>query len=197
MISRENAVNLIEEHVKNKNIIKHMYATEALMGAVYDFLKEKGALDANLGGTKEEWTLAGLLHDGDYCDEVSHDKQGIQITQWARDKGYEIPDEVAHAMVAHNWHNTGAEPKTLMDWTIFCGDSLTGLIVATALVLPNKKIADVTVERILKRFREPNFAKGTRRDEIAMCQEKIGLSLEEFITISLKSMQAVAEEIGL
>src|SRR3989339_1001461 len=185
MISKEQSLGLIREHVKNENIVKHMLALKALMEGIYDELKNRGKSEQGLSGTKEEWGIAGLLHDGDYCEGVPDNMQGIQITKWAREKAYEIPENIAYTMAAHNWHNTGAEPKTLMDWTIFCGDSLTGLIVATALVLPNKKIADVTVERILKRFREPNFAKGTRRDEIAMCQEKIGLSLEEFITISL------------
>ncbi|KKU16265.1 MAG: metal dependent phosphohydrolase, partial [Parcubacteria group bacterium GW2011_GWC1_45_9] len=88
-------------------------------------------------------------------------------------------------------------PKSLMDWTIFCGDSLTGLIVASALVLPEKKLKDLTPERVLRRFKEPAFAKGTRRDEIKMCEEKLGLTLEEFVSVSLKSIQEIAEEIGM
>ncbi|MCL5090713.1 MAG: hypothetical protein M1514_01750 [Patescibacteria group bacterium] len=116
---------------------------------------------------------------------------------WAREKGYEVPENIAYAMAAHNWHNTNCEPKTLMDWTIFMGDSLTGLIVASALVLPSKKLADVTPEIVLRRFKEPKFAAGTRREDIAMSEEKIGLSLEEFIKVSLEAMQKIAGEIGL
>lgn len=193
MINREQALNLISEHVANKNIVKHMMALEALMGGIYEILKEK----SNLGGTKEEWLMAGLLHDGDYTPEVSVDKQGIQITEWAREKGLEVPENVAYAMAAHNWHNTGCEPKTLLDWTIFMGDSLTGLIVASALVLPDKKLASVTSDIVLRRFKEPKFAAGTRREDIALCQEKLGLSLEEFVKISLESLQKIAGEIGL
>lgn len=178
---------MIEEHVENKNIIKHMLALEAVMGALCD----------KLGGVKEEWQLAGLLHDGDYCGRVPIEKQGIKITQWAREKGFEVPENVAHAMAAHNWHNTGVEPKNLMDWAIFCSDSLTGLIVACALVLPTKKLADVSVKMILKKFKSPSFAAGTRRDDIILCQEKLGLSLEEFVSISLKAMQGIAKDLGL
>lgn len=187
MITRNQAIGLIEEHVENKNIIKHMFALEAVMGALSD----------KLGGNKEEWMMAGLLHDGDYCDSVPAEKQGIEITQWAREKGYEIPESVAHAMAAHNWDNTGVEPNSSMDWSIFCADSLTGLIVACALVLPDKKLSDVTVERVMKKFGQKSFAAGTRREDIALCQEKLGISLEDFIAISLKAMQEVSSEIGL
>ena len=197
MITKDQALSLINEHVSNKNIVKHMLATEALMGGVYDELKKRGRSDQELGGTKEEWMMAGLLHDGDYCESVPMEKQGVQITQWAREKGYDVSENVAQAMAGHNWHNTGVEPKNLMDWTIFLGDSLTGLIVAATLVLPSKKLADLTVESVLKRFKEKSFAKGTRREDIVMSEEKLGLSLEEFVTISLKAMQDISQELGL
>jgi len=197
MLTRDQASALISQHVTNKNIIKHSLALEALMDGVYEELKSRGKPDKELGGTKEEWMMAGLLHDGDYCEEVPAEKHGLQITEWARQKGLEIPENVAYAMAAHNWHGNGIEPKTLMDWTIFMGDSLTGLIVATTLVLPSKKLAEVTPEMVLRRFKELKFAAGTRREDIAMCQEKIGLSLEEFVRVSLEAMQEHAEELGL
>lgn len=197
MITKEQALSLINEHVTNKNIVKHMLATEALMAGVYEELKKRGRSDQELGGSREEWMMAGLLHDGDYCENVPMEKQGVQITQWAREKGYEVPENVSHAMAAHNWHGTNVEPKTSMDWAIFMGDSLTGLIVATTLVLPRKKLSEVTPEMVLRRFKEPKFAAGTRREDIKMCQEKIGLSLEEFVKIALESMQRICSEIGL
>ncbi len=197
MITKDQALGLVREHVKQENIVKHMIAVESLMAGVYDELKKRGKNDAELAGTKDEWAMAGLLHDGDYCEGVPDNQQGIQIIAWAKEKGYEIPDNVAHATAAHNWSNTGVKPESLMDWTIFCGDSLTGLIVASALVVPSKKLSDVTTQSVLKRFKEKSFARGTRREEIAMCQEHLGLTLEEFISISLASMQEHHEEIGL
>lgn len=196
MITREQALNLISEHVTNKNIVKHMMALEALMGGVYDELKKRGKSDVELGGSKEEWMMAGLLHDGDYCEQVPPEKQGVQITQWAKEKGYSIPENVAYAMAAHN-SATGVTPKSLMDWTIFMGDSLTGLIVAATLVLPSRKLADLTVANVLNRFKEKSFAKGTRREDILLSQEKIGLSLEEFVKVSLEAMQGISNELGL
>lgn len=194
MITREQALSLIREHVKNENIVNHMLATEALMSGLYDFLAACGEKD--LGGSKEEWMMAGLLHDGDYCDQVPPEKQGIQITEWAREKGYQIPDNVAQTMAAHN-NVTGVKPQTKMDWAIFCGDTLTGLIVATALVRPDKKLASVKVKSVMKKFKDKSFAKGTRREDIQKCEEKLGLSLSDFVEISLKAMQNISDELGL
>ena len=191
MITHDQALTLIRAHVKNENIVKHMLALGAVMAALHDKLQPTD------GSTRQEWFIAGLLHDGDYCDEVPADKQGIQITAWAKEAGFIIPDQVAHAMAAHNRSNTGVEPESFFDWAIFCADSLTGLIVASALVIPSKKLADVKVSSVLKRFRESGFARGTRREDIALCQEKLGLSLEEFVSISLTAMQNIAGDIGL
>ncbi len=195
MISRQQALEFLNKKIENKNIIKHMIACEALMAGVYEALVAKGEKD--LRGTQEEWMMAGLLHDGDYCPEVPPEKQGVQITQWLREEGFEIPQNVAQTMAAHNWKNTGVEPKTKMDWALFCGDSLTGLIVAATLVLPTKKLVDLTVQNVLNRFKEKSFARGTRRDDIALCQEKLGLTLEEFIEIALGAMQGVSKDLGL
>lgn len=197
MISRDEALSLIGEHVRNKNIIKHMFAAEALMGAVYIILKSKGKSNKELGGTKEEWMLTGLLHDGDYCEEVPVAMQGVQIALWAKDAGFEISENVSYAMASHNRENTGVEPKSLMDWALFIGDSLTGLIVAATLVTPSKKLSDVTVASLLKKFKQKSFAAGTRRGDILLCQEKLGLSLEEFVDISLKAMRGISKELGL
>lgn len=196
MISREQALKFLEEKISNKNIIKHMLACEALMEGVYDALVTRKE-EKNLGGTKEEWMMAGLLHDGDYCEEVPPQRQGIQISEWLKESGYEVPENVVYAMAAHNWKNTGIEPKTKMDWALFCGDSLTGLIVAATLVLPSKKLADLTVQNVLNRFKEKSFARGTRREDIMMCEEKLGLKLDEFIEITLSAMQRISSELGL
>lgn len=197
MITKEQALSLIKEHVSNGNIVKHMLAAEALMGGVYDELKSPGRTDEELGGTKEEWQIAGLLHDGDYCASVPMEKQGVQISEWVKASGFDLPENVAHAMAAHNRRATGVEPQNLMDWTLFLGDSLTGLIVASVLVLPSKKINDLTVESVLKHFKEKSFAKGTRREDIVLCEEKLGLTLPEFVTITLHSMQKISSDLGL
>ena len=187
MIRREEALGYLNKTVENKNIIKHMLATEAMMRA----------LASKFGENVDEWGMSGLLHDGDYSPSVPVAKQGIFVTEQLRQEGFEIPDNVAEAMAAHNWNNNSIEPRSKMDWALFCGDSLTGLIVAGALILPSKKLADLTVESVMKRFKEPNFAKGTRREEIAMCEEKLGIPLKEFVRITLEAMKEISQELGL
>lgn len=187
MISREEALKIVRENVKNENIVKHMLAVEAIMRALSrKFEPEK----------EEEWAMAGLLHDGDYVESVPPEKQGIEIANWVREKGFDLPEEVAQAMAAHN-KATGVKPESKMDWSIFCSDSLTGLIVATALVRPDKKLASVKVKSVMKKFKDKSFARGTRREDIKMCEEKLGLSLREFLEIGLKAMKEIAVELGL
>ena len=194
MMKKDEVLAFLNSKISNKNIIKHMVATWAMMGGVYDYLSLKGKDD--LGGTKEEWQMTGLLHDGDYREEVPMERQGIQVSEDLKKEGFDVPGNVTHAMAAHN-KATGVQPESLMDWAIFCGDSLTGLIVATALILPNKKLAEVTPERVLRRFKEKSFAKGTRREEIVLCEEKLSLPLVEFVKISLTAMQEISNELGL
>jgi len=187
-MDRDEALKIVEENVPQQNIVKHMLATEAVMGALGEkFEPEKVG----------EWKLAGLLHDGDYSEDVPAERQGIQIAEWVEAKGFKLSSEVKHAMAAHNCSNTKVMPESKMDWSLFCCDTLTGLITACALILPEKKLADVTVERVLKRFKEPKFAAGTRREDIKLCEENLGMSLNEFVGISLKAMQGIAPALGL
>ncbi|OGD63715.1 hypothetical protein A2160_03470 [Candidatus Beckwithbacteria bacterium RBG_13_42_9] len=188
MITSDEAHKLMEELVPEINIRKHLLATEAVMRALAQKFEPK---------KEEEYALAGLLHDGDYNEKTPIEKQGIEVAKIIKDKGYEINPAIEQAMAGHNWDNNHVEPKTKMDWSLFCCDSLTGLIVATTLVRPEKKLALVEVKSVMKKFKDKSFAAGTRREEIAMCQEKLGIPLEEFVAIALKAMQGIAKELGL
>ena len=205
MISREDALAFVNEQIENKNIVKHMLALEACMIALAGELKVQsadppgGEAGLKVGEEIDEgvWGLAGLLHDADYTDAVPPEQQGVRVTGMLREQGHEIPEELAHAMAAHNASNTGVQPESLMDWAIFCADSLTGLIVATTLVRPDKKLSSVTVESVLKKFKSPSFASGTRREDIALCEENLGLSLAKFVGICLSAMQEISADLGL
>lgn len=188
MITRKEAYKFLESQITNKNIIKHMLATEVIMMVLAKrFEPDK----------KEEWAISGLLHDADYKPDVPESEQGIRVSAMIREAGFEIPETVRHCMAAHNREATKVEPVSKMDWSLFCCDSLTGLIVATTLVRPEKKLSLVTVENIQKKFKEKSFASGTRRDDIALCGEKLGIPLDEFIKIGLEAMTAISKELGL
>jgi len=189
------------EAVKNQlepNIFNHSLAVEACMGAIHDYLQAQGSLDAN-SEMREEWTLAGLIHDIDYSGEfkTDHPKKTREVLV---KYGLEISDTVEAIVKAHAPEITGVQPKTKAQWAINCVDSLTGLITAVAYVYPTKKLIDVKLSSVVKRFlKEPKFASGTRREQVAMCAktETLNIPIEKFIEINLLAMQAVASEIGL
>lgn len=146
---------------------------------------------------EEKWGITGLLHDMDYelAQKTNQlDKHGILLF---KDGEVELPDDIAYAIMAHNYHNTRVMPRSDMDWAIASGDQLTGLIVAAALVLPEKKLQNLTVESILKRFKEKSFARGADRNEILNCESKLDIPLEEFVGITLKAMQSIHTDLEL
>jgi predicted hydrolase (HD superfamily) len=180
------------------NIYYHSLALEACMGGIYDYLHSQGQIDPS-EPSRDDWLLAGLIHDIDYSGEYKdfHPNKTVEVLH---KHGLEIPDVVLGMVKAHAPDLTGVTLKTKADWAIFCADSLTGLIVAVALVYPSKKLADVKLSSVVKRFlKEPKFAAGTRRSEVAMCSNGEGLNipLEKFIEICLLAMQKIAGDMGL
>ncbi|MBE0415654.1 MAG: HDIG domain-containing protein [Dehalococcoidia bacterium] len=183
-MTRDEALDSIMANVENRNLINHMLATEAIMRA----------LARRFGEDEEEWGLTGLLHDIDVelteGDMTAHSKLGADI---ARELG--ASEEMAHAILCHNEAH-GFLPKTLLDKAICCADPLTGLVVAGALVRPEKKLEGLTTKSLMKRFGEKRFAAGADREQIAKCSE-LGLELKEFIELGLEAMRGIAEELGL
>jgi len=186
------------EKTLEKNIFYHSLALETCMGGIYDYLKTNNQLDQN-EPPKEDWLLSGLIHDIDYVGEFKEFHPN-KTKEALKKLDLEIPDSINQIVKAHAPSITNINPTSKAQWAIFCADSLTGLIIAVAMVYPSKKLSDVKVSSVLKRFlKEPRFAAGTRRDEVAQCELKEGLNipLEKFIEICLTSMQQIAPEIGL
>lgn len=183
-MERKYAILAVESNVEDASTIKHMLATEAVMRA----------LAKRLGEDEDEWGLAGLLHDIDVelteDDPKSHSTLGADM---ARDLG--AGDAVAKAILCHNEMH-GIPCGTPMEKALYCCDPLTGLITASAMVRPDKKIAGLDIESLKRRYKENRFAAGAHREQIALCSE-IGLELDEFLKIGLKAMQKVADKLGL
>ena len=185
MLSYDEALNEIKKRVPNKNLIKHMIATAAAMRAWAEYFNED----------PERWELVGLLHDidlGETNDMHVHSIRGAEIVK--NELGID-DEEIYWAIYTHNDAH-GVEPKSLMGQVLRAVDPLTGLIVAATLVLPSKKIKDLKVKSVLKRFKEKRFAAGASRELIKTCED-FDVDLETFIEITLKAMQGVADEIGL
>jgi len=191
----------IYEAAKNnleQNIFYHSLALEACLAGIYDYLQSRGELGSD-EPPKEDWLLAGLSHDIDYGGEFKAEHPRKTIEALAK-YGLQVSDSVLSMIKAHAPELTGQQPQNKAQWAILCADSLTGLIMACALILPTKKLADVKLASVLKRFlKDPKFAAGTRRQEVARCVEPEGLNIpvEKFCDICLTSMQNIASEIGL
>lgn len=183
-MTREEALKLVKEKIKNNNLVKHCLAVESCMRALAHHFNEN----------EEKWALAGLLHDIDYeKTKDDPDQHSILGAQMLEEMG--LDKEITEAVKTHNEMH-GIDPQSLMAKVLFTLDPLTGLIVAATLVLPSKKINDLTTENVLNRFKEKAFARGANREIIQKCSD-FGLELEEFIDISLRAMQGISNDLGL
>ena len=183
-MNREQALNLVKSKIQNQNLIKHCLAVEACMQVLAKYFDED----------QEKWGLTGLLHDIDYEEtKNSPEKHSIVGAEMLEKMG--LDKEIIEAIKTHNEIH-GIEPETKMAKALFSVDPLTGLIVAATLVMPDKKISNLTVKNILNRFKVKSFAKGANREIIKKCED-IGLDLKEFIDICLRAMQGISRELGL
>lgn len=183
-MKRDEALNLLKENIKNENLIKHCLASEAVMKAI---AKEMG-----MESSEEEFAMAGLLHDLDF-EKVPHNVHGKEVSKILQGKIFN--QRILHAIEAHN-PMTGVKSEGFLDYALICGETVTGLIVASALVMPDKKIPSVNLDSLKKKFNDKSFAAKVPRESILMC-EKIDIKLDRFLEISLKAMQEIASEIGL
>jgi len=180
------------------SVLNHSLALEACMGGLYDYLLTNNGL-TDSEPKKEEWMLAGLLHDIDYSGEFKPTHPQKTLEALAK-YGLTISETIHNIIKAHAPDLTGYQPKNKAEWSIFCADSLTGLIMAVAFVYPSRKLADVKLSSVIKRLlKEPKFAAGTRREDIKKCIDPAGLNLpvEKFVEICFEAMKKVAAEIEL
>lgn len=184
-ISRPEACDLMKKYLPQDNMQKHSLATEAVMRA----LAEK------LGFDPDVWGIAGLLHDLDYSETKDHmEKHGLLTEQILKEKG--VSKEITDAIKSHNADNLEFERKEIFEHAITCAECITGMIVATTLVYPDKKIAGVKPKSITKRMKQKEFARSVNRDYILEC-EKIGIPLADFAVLSLDAMKGIGEDLGL
>lgn len=159
------------------------------------------SLAKRFGEDPEAWGIAGLLHDADYemlkgSKRATKDHTKLTI-EWL--KKLQASTDITDAIAAHAWGyvDDAPQPKSKMQWALYCCDELTGLIVATALVKPDKKLSSVTVESVMKKWDEKSFAAGVNRKQIKECESRLKIPLGEFIQIALTSMQNIAPTLGL
>lgn len=183
-MTREEALILLNEHLENRNLFKHCLAVEAVMRE----------LARHFGEDPEAWGMAGLLHDIDYDrtkdDPDRHSLEGAQLLE---EKG--LPEDIVYAVKVHNDRH-GLPRRSLMDKALFSTDPVTGLIVAGALIKKEKSLSAIDVPFLVNRMGEKSFARGANRETIKTCSD-LGLSLDDFLDISLRAMQKISGEMGL
>ncbi len=182
-MEREEALKLIDSFIKNENLKKHSLAVEACMRKLANYLNED----------EEKWGLCGLLHDLDY-EETSKDpeRHGIRTIEILKERNFN-KEEILNGILAHCEKKN---PENNLEKAIYAIDPLTGLIIASCLMHPDKKLRSLDVGFVLRRFKEKKFAAGANREQIKKCEE-IGLNLEKFIELCLSAMQEIAESLGL
>jgi len=183
---RSQALDLLKTYIQNQNTLKHSLAAEAVLRALAE----------RLGEDKEIWGLAGLLHDIDYeltnGNPKTHGLEAVTLLS-----KHDIDERVIEAIKLHNEMAEGVPPRNKsLHYALAAGETITGLITATALVYPDKKLSSVKTKSITKRMKEKAFAASVNRDVIMEC-EKLGLTLDEFAEISLKAMTSISDQLGL
>jgi putative nucleotidyltransferase with HDIG domain len=180
-MTRTEALTQVTAHVKNKNLVKHMLAVEAIMRA----------LAVQFKAEPETWGLAGLLHDLDY-DETANNfaRHGFRTVEMLDGKA--VSPEVLQAIRAH----AHGERSSLMDQALYATDQLAGLVVAAALIHPAKKLAAIDAAFVLKRFDEKRFAAGANREQIRSCAV-FNMTLDDFVALSVGALQGISTELGL
>jgi putative nucleotidyltransferase with HDIG domain len=191
--NRKEAHHFLHAKTGNDRLIKHMLAVEAVLRA----LAEK------LGENPDRWGMAGLLHDVDYAMNTDASGSGRPENQGGKlvhslESVFAgvVDDELLHVMQSHDPEHTGITPESRWEKALYVADPVTGFIVAAALVQPDKKLASVEVRSLLKKFKAKEFARGASREQMMRCEE-LGLSLEEFLALSLRAMQQIHADLGL
>lgn len=179
---------LLDAHTENINLRRHGYAVGLVMAA----------LAGKLGGDASVWETVGYLHDADWEEtKDSPDEHTKKTLAWLAERGM-TDGVIVHAIQSHNTKRTNlADVTGPMEWALETCDELTGFIVACALVQPEKKLAAVSVDSVVKKWGKKEFARAVDRSQIEQCEEKLGIPLSEFIGIALSAMQRHADELGL
>lgn len=183
-MNRTEALALLRTHVKSENMIKHSLASEAVLQAIAKKLGEDESL----------WGITGLLHDVDVeitnADPKKHGPYAKTILEGKLD------DVAIDAIAMHNEEATGIERTTTFQHALAAGETITGLITATTLVYPDKKLASVKAKSITKRMKQKAFAASVKRENIMECEE-IGIPINEFAVLALEAMKTISDDLGL
>lgn len=181
---RPEALAIVNEFIKNPNLVNHMLAVEAAMRYYAQMYQED----------EELWGITGLLHDFDWEIHPTmegHPQKGALILQ---QRG--VPEEIIQAILSHADH-TGVPRSTRMRKALYACDEITGLVTAVALVRPSRSLHDLSVSSVKKKWKDRAFAAGANREEIKTATEEFGIELWTHVDHVIAAMRKIAPELGL
>jgi uncharacterized protein len=182
-MNRDEAIKLLSTHILADNLQKHCLATEAIMHVLAERLEQD----------RELWGVVGLLHDLDFEETrdapALHGRKTVEMLS-----AYSFPREATDAILRHNAEALGLTRETQLDYALTCAESITGLIVAAALVHPDRQIASLRAESVRKRMKSKDFARSVNREHVALC-EQLNIPLMEFIGLSIAAMASIRSQL--
>ena len=184
-MDRKKTLELLKSRVKNENMLRHCLATEAVMLA----------LSARLGADAALWGMTGLIHDLDVeLTEGDISRHTLETEKILREHNYAA--ELIEAVKMHNETASNKKREDIFHKALAAGETITGLITATALVYPDKKLSSVKASSVLKRMKDKRFAASVDRAIILEC-EQIGIPIAEFVELALNAMRGISHQLGL
>ncbi len=183
-MTREEALAIVHEYVKNEGLVKHMLAVEAAM----QYYAGKYGEDV------EKWSLTGLLHDFDWEIHPTLEEHPLAGEPILRQRG--VPEDVIRAVMSHADH-TGVARVSKMEKALYACDEVTGLITAVALVRPSRSLLDLEPSSVKKKWKDRAFAAGANREEIQKAAAEFGIELWEHVGNVITAMRSIAPELGL
>jgi putative nucleotidyltransferase with HDIG domain len=183
-MNRNQALSIVNEYVKNENLVRHMLAVEAAMR----FYAGKYGEDV------EAWGMAGLLHDFDWEIHPTLEQHPQDGAALLRERG--VSEEIVRAILSHADH-TAVPRLSKMEIALLACDEITGLITAVALVRPSRSLEDLKASSVKKKWKDRAFAAGANREEIRRAVEDFGIELWEHVENVIQAMQRIAPELGL
>lgn len=182
--TRDEAWQVLTQHVKSEHLLRHALAVEAVMRHA---ARKRGA-------DEELWGAIGLVHDVDYErypeEHLRHAPAILREAGWA--------EEHVRAVLAHGWGLcSDVEPRTDLEKTLYAVDELTGLVAAAALVRPSKSVLDLPVKSVKKKWKDKAFAARVDRSVIEKGAALLGVELSDLIADTIEGMRAVAADLGL
>jgi putative nucleotidyltransferase with HDIG domain len=184
MIARDQQIELLKKYLKSDNLIKHSLAVEAILMA----------LAKRLNKPQDIWAATGLLHDLDY--DFTKTEPHKHATMSAKILKGILPREITNAIKSHNFRHTDKTPETSLDKALIAADAASGLVIATALIIPSRKLKDVQLTTLINKYNDTSFARGCDRKRIDLCED-FGIPRKEFLNISLQALLTIDKDLGL